>query len=138
MKKLVFWNGIYTVLRPPYYLWKVFGLASYSYVAESGNKRVTKEYGYLNYIFTLIWLFIFTVGLPVQILTLNDDDFGSKTLFITLVLYYISSYTSSIVAVVWVSFIKRRKFLEIIENILEVDNKMRHTPQAETCMKCGV
>jgi len=48
MKKLVFRNGIYTVLRPLYYVCKVFGLASYSYVAERRNKRVTTDYGYMN------------------------------------------------------------------------------------------
>jgi hypothetical protein len=60
--------------------------------------------------FTVIWLILFTVGLPVKILTLRDDDFGSQTLFIAFMLYYISSYTSSIVAVVWISVIKRRMF----------------------------
>jgi hypothetical protein len=47
-------------------------------------------------------------------------------------LHVISSYTSSIVAVVWASVIKSRKFLEILENISEVDNKLRYTPQEET------
>jgi len=126
------------VLRPLYFLWKVFGLASYSYVADRRNKRVATDYGYLNYTFTVIWLFIFTVGLPVQILALNIFDFGSQTLFIALMLYYISSYTSAIVAVFWVSIIKRRMFLEIIENISEVDNKIRYTPQIENCMNRNV
>jgi hypothetical protein len=47
----------------------------------------------------------------------------------------ISSYTSSIVTVVWASVIKRRKFLEILEKISEVDNKLRYLPQEETHMK---
>jgi hypothetical protein len=84
------------------------------------------------------WLIIFTVGLPVQILTRSDDDFSSQTLFITFMLYYISSYTSSIVAVVWISVIKRRIFLEIIGNISKVDNKIQYTPQEETCMNRNV
>jgi len=50
----------------------------------------------------------------------------------------ISSYTSSIVAIVWVSVIKRRKFLEILENISEVDNKIRYTLQEETYMNRNV
>jgi uncharacterized membrane protein YfhO len=111
MKKLVFRNGIYTVLRPLYYLCKVFGLASYSYVADRHNKSVTTEYGYLNYAFSVIWLIVYTVGLPVQILTLRSYDFDSKTLFIAFMLFIISSYTTSIVAVVWVSIIKRSSFL---------------------------
>jgi hypothetical protein len=41
-------------------------------------------------------------------------------------------------AVVCVSFIKRRKFLKIIENILEVDNKIRYTHQEETYMNRNV
>ena len=138
MKKLVFRNGIYTVLRPLYYLCRVFGLASYSYVADRRNKRTTIDYGYLNYTFTVIWLFLFTVGLPVQILAINNYDLGSQTLSIALMVYYISSYTSSIVAVVWVSVIKRRMFLEIIENISEVDNKIRYTAQEETYMNRNV
>jgi hypothetical protein len=60
-------NGIYTVFRPLYYLCKVFGLASYSYVADRLNKGVTNDYGNLNYIFTVIWLIVYTVRLPVQI-----------------------------------------------------------------------
>jgi hypothetical protein len=84
--------------------------------------------------FTVIWLIVYTVGLPVQILTLLDDDNGSETLFIASMLYYISSYTCSIVAVVWVSVIKRRIFLEIIEKISKVDNKIRYTHQDETYM----
>jgi len=65
MKKLVFRNGIYTELRPLCYMCKVFGLASYSYVAHRRNKRVTADYGYLNCMFTVIWLIVYTVGLPV-------------------------------------------------------------------------
>ena len=134
MMKFVFRNGIYTVLRPLYYLFKVFGLASYSYVADRRNKRVTTDYGYMNYMFTAVWLIVFTVGLPVEILTIYSSDFDSQTLFTAYILYYISSYTSSIVAIVWISVIKRRKFLEIIENISEVDNKIRYTHQEETYM----
>ena len=138
MKKLVFQNGIYTVLRPLYYLCKVFGLASYSYVVDRRNKRVTTDYGYLNYMFTVIWLIILTVGLPVHILTLRDFGFGSQTLFIAVILFLISSYTSSIVAVVWISVIKRRMFLEITEKISEVDNKIRYTHQDEIYMNRNV
>jgi hypothetical protein len=129
MKNLVFRNGIYTVLRPMYYLCKVFGLTSYSYVADRHNKRVTTDYGYLNYMFTVIWLIVYTFGLRVQILTLRSDDFGSKTLFIALILFNISSYTTSIVTIVWVSIIKCSRFLRIIENISDVDNKLRYTLQ---------
>jgi hypothetical protein len=49
-------------------------------------------------------------------------------------LYCISSYTSSIVAVVWISVIKRRRFLEIIGHISKVDNKICYTPQEGTYM----
>jgi hypothetical protein len=84
--------------------------------------------------FTVIWLSVFTVALPVQILTLCGADFVSQTSFIADMLFIISSYTSSIVTVVWVSIIRRRKFLEIIENISEVDNKLRYTLQEETYM----
>ena len=138
MKKLVFRNGIYTVLRPLYYVCKVFGLASYSYVADRRNKRVTADYGYWNCMFTVIWLIIFTVGLPVQILTLRSDDFDSQSLFIAFMVYMISAYTSSIVVVVWVSVIKRKKFLEIIEKVSEVDNKIQYTLQEETYMNRNV
>jgi hypothetical protein len=88
--------------------------------------------------FTVIWLVVFTVGLPVQILTLRSFVSDSKTLFIVLMLCFISSYTSSIVAVVWVSVIKRKRFLEIIEHISEVDNKIRYTPQEQTYMNRNV
>jgi hypothetical protein len=107
MKIHVFRNGIYTVLRPLYYLCKVFGLASYIYVADRLNNRVTPDYGYLNYMFTAIWLVVFTVGLPVHTLTLRSFVSESGTLFISIFIYYISSYTSRILAVVWASVIKR-------------------------------
>jgi len=82
----------------------------------------------------VIWLTVFTVGFPVQILALKSTDFNRDTLFIAFKIYMISSYTSSIVVVVWVSVIKRRKFLEILENVSEVDNKIRYTHQEETSM----
>jgi hypothetical protein len=82
----------------------------------------------------VIWLVVFTVGLPVHILTLRSFVSDSQTLLIALKLYYISSYTSSIVAVVWVSVFKRKRFLEIIENISEVNNKIQYTLQEETNM----
>jgi hypothetical protein len=90
------------VLRPLYYVCKVFGLASYSYVADRRNKRVTTDCGYLNYMFTVIWLIVYIVGLPVQILIQRSADLGSQTLFIAFMIYTIISYTSSIVAVVCV------------------------------------
>jgi len=134
MKKIVFRNGIYTVFRPLCYVCKVFGLASYSFVADRRNKRVTADYGYWNYMFTVIWLIVFTVGLPAKILTLSSVDFDTGTLLLAFKIHTISSFTSSIVAVVWVSVIKRRKFLEILEYISEVDNKIRYTLQEATYM----
>ena len=41
-------------------------------------------------------------------------------------------------AVIWVSFIKRRKFLDILEYISAVDNKIRFTLQEETNMNRNV
>jgi hypothetical protein len=81
-----------------------------------------------------LWLVVYTVGLPVQILILFSSDSVSKSSFISYTLYLISSYTSSIVAVVWVSIIKRKMFLEIIEHISEVDNKIRYTLQKKAYM----
>jgi hypothetical protein len=88
--------------------------------------------------FTVIWLFVFTVGLPVRIWEACTDDLGSNANFIAVVLFVISSYTSSIVAVVWVSVIKRKTFFKLIGNILEVDNKIRYTLQEETNMNTNV
>jgi len=88
--------------------------------------------------FTVIWLIVYTIGLPVRILTLDSDDFDSQTLFIAFMVYVLSSYTSSMVAVVWVSVIKRRIFLEVIENVSEVDNKTRYALQQETYMNRNV
>jgi hypothetical protein len=82
----------------------------------------------------VIWLVVFTVGLPVHILETYSHVTSSQTRFIAVMLYIISSYISSVVAVVWVSVIKRKMYLEIIENISEVDNKIRYTPQEETNM----
>jgi hypothetical protein len=85
--------------------------------------------------FTVIWLVVFTVGLTVHILETHSVDKVSQTLLIAFVLFIIPSYTSSIAAVVWVSVTKRKHFfLEIIENISEVDNKIRCTLQEETYM----
>jgi hypothetical protein len=88
--------------------------------------------------FTVIWLIIYTVGFSVQILDAYGFDMSSQTLFFAFVLYIISSYTSTIIVVVWVSIIKRKGFLDIIENISNVDNKMRYTPQEETHMNRNV
>jgi hypothetical protein len=85
-----------------------------------------------------MWLIVYAVGLPVQILDICSSDMFSQTLFIALILYIISSYTSSIVAVVWLSVIKRKNYLEIIENISKVDNKIRYTLQEETNMNRSV
>jgi len=105
MKKFVFRDGIYTLFRPLYYLCKVFGLASFR-----RKKRLTPDYGYLNYILTVIWLIVFGEGLPYEILKIYSSVFGSQTLFIAFTLYYTSSYTSSVVAVVWISVIKEESF----------------------------
>ena len=110
MKKFVFRNGIYTLLRPQYYLCKVFGLASYSYVAERRNSRVTTDYGYLNCMFTVLWLILYTVGLPVQTLVIKCFDLFTQTLVTAYILFKIFSYTSSIMAVGCVSIVKRKYF----------------------------
>ena len=89
--KFVFRYGICTVLRPLYYVCKLFGLASYSYVADRRNKRVTADYGYLNCMFTVIWLFVYFAEMPVEILTLGSAFFDSQTLFIAFMVYVISS-----------------------------------------------
>ena len=82
MKKLVFRNEIFTVLRPLYYVCKVLGLASYSYVADRRNMWVTADYGYLHYMFTVIWLVLYTVGLPVHILAASSFAIVSQASFI--------------------------------------------------------
>jgi hypothetical protein len=76
-----------------------------------------------------MWLVVFTVGLPVQILILRRFISDSEALFVSFALHFICSYTSSIMAVVWVPIIKRKTFLEIIEHISEADNKIRYTSQ---------
>lgn len=114
------------MLRRLYYLCKVFGLTSYSYVAHRRNKRVKPDYGYMNYIFSVLWLVLFTVGLPIHILTFRSFYFGSETSQIAWILYTISSYSSGIVGVVWVSVIKRRTFIAITEIISEVYNKLQY------------
>ena len=88
--------------------------------------------------FTVIWLILFSVGMAVKILTLHSVDFNSKIVFFIIMLYCNLLYTSSIVVVVWVSIIRRKKFLEIIENISAVDNKLRYTVQEETYMNRNV
>jgi len=88
--------------------------------------------------FTVIWLIIYTAGFSLHILETYSFEDVSRTSFIAHVLYIISSYTSSIMIVVWVSVIKRKRFLEIIENISEVDNKIRYTLQEETYMNRNV
>jgi hypothetical protein len=80
----------------------------------------------------VIWLIVYTVRLPVQIFEAYRVDIASQALFIALLLFLISLYTSSIMAVVCISIVKRREFLEKIENISEVDNKLRYTQQEET------
>jgi hypothetical protein len=87
---------------------------------------------------TEILLIVYTVGFPVQILETYRVDMASQTLFITFVIYFISSYTSSIIVVFWVSIIKRKRFLGINENISEVDNKVICTLQNETHMNRNV
>jgi hypothetical protein len=77
---------------------------------------------------------MFTVGLPVHIFEAYRADIASQALFIALLLSVISSNTSSIMVVVCISIVKRRKFLEIIENIREVDNKIECTQEEETHM----
>jgi hypothetical protein len=84
--------------------------------------------------FTVIWLILLTVGLLVDMQILRTFVFDTQTLSIGYKICRISSYTSSIVAVVWVSVIERRNFLEILEHISEVDNKIRYTLQEETYM----
>jgi hypothetical protein len=70
----------------------------------------TPDYGYLNYMFTVKWLVVFTVGLAVLILDVCSFDFDSNALFIAVMWFTISSYTSSTVAVVWVSIVERKMF----------------------------
>jgi hypothetical protein len=116
---------------------KVFGIASYNYVADRRNKRVMTGCGYLNYMITVICLIVYRIGFSVYIMTLHICDFVSQTLFVTFILYIISSHTSSTVVVVWVSIVKIM-FLEITENLSEVDNKLRYTQQEEASMKRNV
>ena len=134
MKKLVFWNGIYSLFKPLYYVCKLFGLASYSYTVDRHNKTVTTDYGYLNYTFTVLWLITYAVALPVYLPMFKDADMGSQTLLIGYIFILVSSYASSFTTLVFVSIIKRRKFLQILENISEVDKKIFYKPQEETYM----
>jgi hypothetical protein len=88
--------------------------------------------------FTVIWLTVYTVGLPAHMFLAYRVEVFSQVIFAAYILFIISSYTNSIMAVVCISIIKRRKFLKIIENILEVDNKIRYTHQEETYMNRNV
>ena len=99
-------------------------VASYSYVADRRNKRVTADYGYWNCMFTVIWLIVYIVGLPVQMLVAYSFEVVAQTLFIAFLLFIVSSYTSSIVAVVCISIIKRKSFIEILDFISEMNNKI--------------
>jgi len=74
--------------------------------------------------FTVIWLIVYIVGLPVQMLVAYSFEVVAQTLFIAFLLFIVSSYTSSIVAVVCISIIKRKSFIEILDFISEMNNKI--------------
>jgi hypothetical protein len=84
--------------------------------------------------FAVIWLVVLSVGLPLELLETYRVEKLSHTLFLVYVSYITSSFTSSIVTVVWVSVTERRKFMDIIENISEVDNKIRYKLEEQTYM----
>ena len=98
------------MLKTLYYLCEVFGLASYRYVADRRNKRVTTDYGNLNCMFTVLWLNLYTAALPVEIMMIKSFDLFTQTLVTAYILFIISSYTSSVMTVVWVSIVKRKCF----------------------------
>ena len=86
IKNLVFRNGIYTVLTAVLFVW-IFGLASYSYVADRRNKRVTADYGYMTCMFIVIWLNVYIVGLSVRILEVYSFEVVSQSSFIAFFVY---------------------------------------------------
>jgi len=83
-----FLQGIYTVLRPLHFPCKVSGLVSYNYLADRRTKRANLKFGYLNYMFIVIWLILYKAGISVQILDAYSVDMDSQTLF-SFVLYII-------------------------------------------------
>jgi len=72
-----FLQGIYTVLKPLYFLCNVSGLVPYNYVADRRTKRANLKFGYLNYMFTVIWLILYNAGISVQILDAYSVDMAS-------------------------------------------------------------
>jgi len=77
------------VLRPLNYMCSVSGLVPYNYVPDRRTKRANLNSGYLNDIFTVIWLILYNAGFSVQILDAYSFDMASKNIFCLRFIYYI-------------------------------------------------
>jgi hypothetical protein len=81
---------------------------------------------------------VYTAGLPIHVLGACSMQQFSQVAFVATFMFIISTHMCSIMAVVCISIIKRRTFLDIIEIISEVDNKLRYTHQEQTNMNRNV
>jgi len=114
-----------SVIKPLYYLCKIFGLASFSLYKEYGTKKDTflQSGAWWSCAWAVMYAVNFCLGIDN---TLHDTKIRVK-ITIVYILYYVFLYLTSIISICDCSVFKRRKITVILDKIEELSNmfKMR-------------
>jgi hypothetical protein len=112
--------NLVSVMKPLYYLSKVFGLASFSLYKKGGESRDT----FLNSgaWFSCLWAVIYAVNLCLHInYVVNDSEIPVKTI-IAYTLYYLSLYLMNIISLCLCNIFNRHQIPKIIDKIEQIRN----------------
>lgn len=67
-------NGIYTALKPLYFVCKVLGLVTYSFVQHKNSNKVATDYRPVNVVYSMVWIVFCVIAFTYTVCCLHSCD----------------------------------------------------------------
>lgn len=118
-------SGIYTALKPVYFVCKVLGLVTYNYVKNKNNNKMRAIYGHVTVVYSMVWILFCVAALSYTLLcfhTCDPQDLPQKMRIASYV-YYIILYITCLACYVNAIFSGRNcplvlKKLSLVDSLL--------------------
>jgi hypothetical protein len=126
-------NGIYTALKPLYFVCKVLGLVTYSFVQHKNNNKVATDFRPVNVVYSMVWIVFCVIAFTYTVCCIHNCDpqlLSSKMRTAFYIYYTILYVTCSAIFVN--SILVRRKCPLILKKLSLVDSLLFKQHEAES------
>jgi hypothetical protein len=126
MKNLMAADDIYSALKPVHHVYKIFGLAPFSYITDKKTSKGTVAYRRCDVKRSVLWTILMLFGLSVH---MSDAVYHIKSVTpfkvsVTYYMFVLILYSTSIISLVLGATVNRRRIPEILCKFASADDML--------------